>query len=698
MMLRIGFCRALQSTTSSWPVATILLSVLLFLTITRSSIPVDAFGNIEDPVQDAIDKSRQHLANNTPKDAPFAFPNTRYRLAMMLESKLPEASTLDAQQLILKECCQLYQQAAKNHTSPIDASKRIFSLYRAAEIMLDVLDPSEIETVDPSLESLLWMALDVPVQENNDEDDLAPLYATIFEKLVRRLLSKAATASNRNEDKSQYLTDAIRLCDKCSTLCPFEPVVDEYRGAVLREVHGTGRKNAFILDAASSSSSDKSTASKGVYGAYEAAAHKSNSIAMEVLAECSPKNQKKLRNCPYGSIPKLSKSAKTELKANVQTSEENSAYAIDLWSRLVRHIVLAACSAREAGLSKLEQQHWKYGRDILSFVNDLIEIPNETQADFYTNVGIHYKKLSNNKKAAEFFQKALYVNPNDGHALVQLASVEDEQSSGSSSTGGVMKLDDSYVAGLFDGYSQRFEKELVEELQYKGHELVANALFSQQQNWTGDTPNDKETMKTIKVVDIGCGTGLLGELIRMRFLQKEDSNNDESSSRSCTSMTLTLTGVDLSPRMVALSNSRTIKLGDGPTGDASSSEIVVYDNVKVSDAVEYLSSIPSNDINAITASDVFIYVGALDEIFQQCSRVLRKGGLLVFTVEFPQKGESLSKHGVKLLKSGRFGHSRKHVKEVAEKSGFELATWEDAVLRTQGGIDVPGAAVVLRKN
>jgi predicted TPR repeat methyltransferase len=67
-------------------------------------------------------------------------------------------------------------------------------------------------------------------------------------------------------------------------------------------------------------------------------------------------------------------------------------------------------------------------------------------------------------------------------------------------------------------------------------------------------------------------------------------------------------------------------------------------------------------------------------------------GLLSFTVELPKEKNF---HGVKLLKSGRFGHSKKHVQQVAKYFGFQILQWTEAVLRKQGGSDVPGAVVVL---
>jgi len=53
--------------------------------------------------------------------------------------------------------------------------------------------------------------------------------------------------------------------------------------------------------------------------------------------------------------------------------------------------------------------------------------------------------------------------------------------------------------------------------------------------------------------------------------------------------------------------------------------------------------------------------------------------------------------GLKLLMSGRFGHSQSYVNEVARHAGLEVVEWKEEVLRQQGGQDVRGAVVTIRK-
>ena len=160
-----------------------------------------------------------------------------------------------------------------------------------------------------------------------------------------------------------------------------------------------------------------------------------------------------------------------------------------------------------------------------------------------------------------------------------------------------------------------------------------------------------------------------------------------------------IVGVDLSPRMTEISRDRTVRMADSTTGQV---QVPVYNEVVTDDGVAYMKTLSSDSVRAVVASDVFIYIGALEDSFRECARVLiPKEGLLVFTLELivddPKDENHGATGGVKLLKSGRFGHSKDYVQNVAKTFGFALDLWQEDVLRTQGGNPVPGAVVVLRR-
>ncbi len=255
------------------------------------------------------------------------------------------------------------------------------------------------------------------------------------------------------------------------------------------------------------------------------------------------------------------------------------------------------------------------------------------------------------------FKRSLEINPTDGHALVQLASITDGEGI-EGIISGVRELDPEYVSALFDGYSSRFESELVDLLGYTGHVLVYNAL-QKTLNQLGTSP-----LSIKKIIDLGCGTGLLGYLVSNEMPW------------------VAIEGVDLSQRMVEISRERKSKRGRN-----------VYATVTKEDAGRYLSLLEKDSIDCIVASDVFIYIGDISKILKQSSTCLINGGFVGFTVE---KYES--EGGLKLLPSGRFGHSRSYIEDVSNHFGFDVVSWEDCTLRQQGGEDVRGSSIILRKN
>ena len=117
----------------------------------------------------------------------------------------------------------------------------------------------------------------------------------------------------------------------------------------------------------------------------------------------------------------------------------------------------------------------------------------------------------------------------------------------------------------------------------------------------------------------------------------------------------------------------------------------VYTSVETKEATEFLSALDQK-VDAILASDVIIYVGDLSPLLGESFKCIANDGLLGFTIESYE-----GKNGLKLQKSGRFGHSKSYITKVAKDKGFEVLSWEDCTLRQQGGKDVKGASVILRK-
>ena len=116
----------------------------------------------------------------------------------------------------------------------------------------------------------------------------------------------------------------------------------------------------------------------------------------------------------------------------------------------------------------------------------------------------------------------------------------------------------------------------------------------------------------------------------------------------------------------------------------------VYDTLKQGDITEILRS-ASDIYDIIIAADVFIYVGELDELFSEVSRVCLKGSLFAFSIESAE-GEDYV-----LRESGRFAHEPRYIQELADTTGFSVDLREAASIRLQEKKSLPGVVFVLKR-
>ena len=198
-----------------------------------------------------------------------------------------------------------------------------------------------------------------------------------------------------------------------------------------------------------------------------------------------------------------------------------------------------------------------------------------------------------------------------------------------------------YVQALFDDYAERFDQHLMVDLAYAAPNLVRRIIG---ERLDGRAP---------EIVDLGCGTGICGPLFRP--------------------LAGRLTGVDLSPAMLAIAKQRS-----------------VYDALIKADIVQYLSH-HKNQFDLCIAADVVVYLGDLRPLLKACAAALKPGGYLAFTVE------STNQRGWILQRSGRYAHSRDYIQELARKYRFAIEVVEQDSLRTQDHQPVLGDIWLLRR-
>ncbi|WP_224249324.1 class I SAM-dependent DNA methyltransferase [Hyalangium gracile] len=210
-------------------------------------------------------------------------------------------------------------------------------------------------------------------------------------------------------------------------------------------------------------------------------------------------------------------------------------------------------------------------------------------------------------------------------------------------TGAVLpeRAAESYVAALFDQYASHFDDKLRRELGYRAPEHVLEAL---EEALGGRREQD--------VLELGCGTGLAGVLLRPLARRLE--------------------GIDLSPGMLERARARG-----------------VYDALHTGELHELLAASQERH-TLIVAVDVLVYLGALEALFERVARRLVPGGLFAFTVE---RG---TEPGYRLQPTGRYLHHLDYVREQARATGLTPVVEREAVLRTERGEPVWGHVVVLR--
>ena len=92
----------------------------------------------------------------------------------------------------------------------------------------------------------------------------------------------------------------------------------------------------------------------------------------------------------------------------------------------------------------------------------------------------------------------------------------------------------------------------------------------------------------------------------------------------------------------------------------------IYDTLDHAELVEHLQRTKSRH-DLVIAADVFIYIGALDDVFAAVGRVLLPGGRFAFCVESTDDAA-----GFALQPSLRYAHAAPYLRDQAAKAGFEV--------------------------
>ncbi|SHG60336.1 pentatricopeptide repeat domain-containing protein (PPR motif) [Cognatiyoonia sediminum] len=258
---------------------------------------------------------------------------------------------------------------------------------------------------------------------------------------------------------------------------------------------------------------------------------------------------------------------------------------------------------------------------------------NPSYSDAFAQIGSILKKAGHTDRAINCYERVLEISPENVEVAHFLSAMKGETTDTAPA---------QYVTDLFDSYASRFEANLVGDLEYRGPEVLRKMLDA--------ALSDGARFKA--GIDLGCGTGLSG----MAFRDVLDH----------------LAGVDLSANMVGLAE-----------------EKGVYDRLTVSDVV---SAISDSDVafDFFLSTDVFVYVGDLEDLFAAVRENAAQGALFVFSTEDLEEGTFA------LLPSGRYAHSRDYIAKMCDRHDMKIVDFGRHPLRMEFGKMLVGGYYILR--
>lgn len=203
-------------------------------------------------------------------------------------------------------------------------------------------------------------------------------------------------------------------------------------------------------------------------------------------------------------------------------------------------------------------------------------------------------------------------------------------------------LPSAFVETLFDHYAETFDQSLVDKLGYRLPEFLDQAIRTARPS------------RFSLALDLGCGTGLMGQ--RLRPIADR------------------LEGYDISASMLRKARAKGI-----------------YDFLGKTDLRGFSYAGPKADL--VTVADVFIYVGGVEAMLKTIAGLLASDGLLAFSVE------SLSDPAgdFALQQSRRFAHSEPYVRRILAASGFSVLSLDAKTIRQDRRQAVEGLVVVAGK-
>lgn len=262
----------------------------------------------------------------------------------------------------------------------------------------------------------------------------------------------------------------------------------------------------------------------------------------------------------------------------------------------------------------------------------------KAQPDYYeahNNISIAYLAKRDINAALRHFREVLRILPHN-EAVEHTINILSREKSITSSP-------PEYIQSLFDSYADHYDNHLKQALHYQVPAFIQSVMKKHYQ----------AADHQLNILDIGCGTGLTGELLRPYAKQ--------------------LVGVDLSEKMLAIAAQKKI-----------------YDKLAQADILAFLAE-QTMAFDVIVAGDVVVYFGELTALFKAIAKQLSVDGLFIFNTEISEAEDYY------MNESGRFAHAQAYIKALTQAQRLSIVSCDSVLMRTQNNVDVNGYLYVLQK-
>jgi predicted TPR repeat methyltransferase len=252
--------------------------------------------------------------------------------------------------------------------------------------------------------------------------------------------------------------------------------------------------------------------------------------------------------------------------------------------------------------------------------------------DAWYDLGDAALNVGKRSEGRDAYQKYFEQNPDDAEIEHLLIALRDDAPP--------PRVSDRTIQCIYRDFADHYDTLMRDDLGYQGPERMHDAI----KGVIGEA-------RGLRILDLGCGSGLAG--LRLKPFAGH------------------LTGIDLSPEMLALAKARGL-----------------YDRLEVAEITDWLEHADER-FDIIACCDCLIYFGDLHRIVGAAAKRLNEGGMFAMSME---RG---ARYPFALTDTGRYQHHPDHVCDAAAEARLTVARLDEAFLRLEYGTPVTAIYAVL---